>query len=196
MAKAVNAAAFEKPHWELIAKGFSWGELDTYFSARGGMVERNGGIERPNRTSLYVGSCYYRFADLNAPREKQVSGNWWLDPEQLDKIIYACSSRALNLSQMARAFLAVPWEWNHADAIVTACIMKPLDAYEGKGRPVMPGKTYGGNLSVDNGSYPGNPDCLQLFIPDLRPVWQQALGHISVMPVREFALGFRDVIRV
>jgi hypothetical protein len=51
MPDALNDAAFSKPHWNLVAKGFAWGELDTYFSARGGMVERNGGIENPNRTT-------------------------------------------------------------------------------------------------------------------------------------------------
>ena len=40
-----NASAFETPHWLLLAKGFNWGESNTYFSARGGMVERNDGIE-------------------------------------------------------------------------------------------------------------------------------------------------------
>ena len=197
MAVALNAAAFEKPHWLLLAKGFNWSQLDTYFSARGGMVERNGGIENPNRTSLYVGTCYFRFADMTATDSNKMGGNWWLDFDQLNKIMYACASRAVNLSQMARMFLAVPWEWNHADAIVTACIMKPLDAYEGKGRPVRRGKTYGGNLPVDgNFDYPGNPDVIQTFIPDMRSVWKEALGHISVEPVREFALGYRDIIRV
>ncbi len=29
MAVALNAAAFEKPHWLLLAKGFNWSQLDT-----------------------------------------------------------------------------------------------------------------------------------------------------------------------
>ena len=45
MALPANAMAFEKPHWLLLAKGFNWDQLNTYFSARGGMVERNDGIE-------------------------------------------------------------------------------------------------------------------------------------------------------
>jgi hypothetical protein len=112
MARPVNAEAFDKLHWLLVAKGFNWQELNIYFSARGGMVERNGGIESPNRTSLYVGTYYYRFVDLKAGPDNQQGGGWWLDLDQLTKIMAACPSRGLNLSQMARAFLAVPWEWN------------------------------------------------------------------------------------
>ena len=197
MATPVNAGAFDKPHWLLVAKGFNWKELNIYFSARGGMVERNGGIESPNRTSLYVGTYYYRFVDLKAGPDNQQGGGWWLDLDQLTKIMAACPSRGLNLSQMARAFLAVPWEWNHADGIVQAVVAKPLDAYEGRGRPVVPGKHYAANMPVDGGgNYPGNPNVIQLFIPDMRRVWNQALSHISVRPVYEFAKGYRDLIRV
>jgi hypothetical protein len=108
MATPVNAEAFEKPHWRLVAEGFNWQELDIYFSARGGMVERNGGIESPNRTSLYVGTYYYRFVDLKAGPDGQQGGGWWLDLDQLTKIMLACPSRGLNLSQMARAFWRCP----------------------------------------------------------------------------------------
>ena len=197
MALPANAMAFEKPHWLLLAKGFNWDQLNTYFSARGGMVERNGGIENPNRTSLYTGTYYYRFVDLTAKPDNQQGGSWWLDMDQLMKIVVACPSRGLNLSQMARAFLAVPWEWNHADGIVQAVVSKPLDAYEGKGRPVRPGKTYVGISSIDaGGSYPGNPDVIQLFIPDMRNAWRDVLSHVSVQPVYAFAKGYRNLIRV
>ena len=197
MASPINAAAFDKPHWVLLAKGFNWSQLDTYFSARGGMVERNGGIESPNRTSLYVGNYYYRFVDIQAGADSQQGGSWWIDFDQLTKIMEACPSRGFNLSQMARAFLAVPWEWNHADGIVQAVVQKPLDAYEGKGRPVQRGKTYLGASPIDGGgNYPGNPNVIQLFIPDMRSAWRQALSHVSVKPVHDFARRYRNIIRV
>jgi hypothetical protein len=197
MASPVNAAAFEKPHWVLLAKGYNWSQLDAYFSARGGMVERNGGIENPNRTRLYIGTHYYRFVDLQAGPSGQQGGSWWLDFDQLTKIMAACPSRGFNLSQMARAFLAVPWEWNHADGIVQAVVCKPLDAYEGRGRPVQLGKTYRGTSPIDGGAgYPGNPNVIQLFIPDMRSVWEQALSHIEVKPVHDFARKYRNIVRV
>ena len=196
MAEPINAAAFDKPHWILLAKGFNWSQLEIYFAARGGMVERNGGIERPNRTSLYVGTRYFRFVDLQAKEENQQGGSWWVDFDQLMKIMAACPSRGFNLSQMARTFLAVPWEWNHADGIVEAVVQKPLDAYEGRGRPVRAGKTYLGTSPVDEGDFPGNPDVIQLFIPDLRSVWREGLSQIKVRPVYEFARQYRNIIRV
>ena len=197
MSEALNEAAFGKPHWVLIAKGYNWGELNTYFSARGGMVERNGGIENPNRTRLFTGVYYYRFVDLQAPPENQQGGGWWMDFDQLMKIMVACPSRGLNLSQMARAFLAVPWEWNHADGIVQAVVKAPLDAYEGRGRPVVRGKTYTAGQSVDGGgNYPGNPDVIQLYIPEIRTLWQDAFSHVKVQPVHAFARQYRDIVRV
>ena len=197
MTAPLNAASFQKPHWVLVAKGYNWSQLGTYYSARGGMVERNGGIENPNRTSLYVGTNYYRFCDLAAPERSRQGGGWWLDFDQLMKVMDACPSRALNLSQMARMFLAVPWEWNHADGIVEATVVKPLDAYEGRGRPVQRGKTYLGASPVDGGAdYPGNPNVIQLFIPDMSSVYGEALGHVNVRPVRDFARGYRDIVRV
>ena len=98
MATPVNAEAFEKPHWRLVAEGFNWQELDIYFSARGGMVERNGGIESPT-VQVDVGTYYYRFVDLKAGADNQQGGGWWLDLDQLTKIMLACPSRGLNLSQ-------------------------------------------------------------------------------------------------
>ena len=197
MSEALNDAAFNSQHWPLIARGFNWSQLDVYFSSRGGMVERNGGIENPNRTRLYNSSYYYRFVDLEASDDQKQGGGWWLDHDQLTKVMVACPARGFNLSQMARAFLAVPWEWNHANGIVQAVMSKPLDAYEGRGRPVIMGKTYLGASSIDGGeAYPGNPDVIQLFIPDMRKYWREALTHIRVSPTYEFAQGYRNLIRV
>jgi hypothetical protein len=197
MSDALNEAAFTKPHWLALAKGYAWGELDAYFSSRGGPVERNGGIENPNRTRLFMGFYYYRFMDLQCGPDAQQGGGWWLDLDQLMKIMSACPTRGLNLSQMARMFLAVPWEWNRADGIVSAVFSRPVDAYEGRGRPVRRGKTYGGGLPVDEGlDYPGNPNVIQTFIPDMKSIWRDALTHIRVEPAYRFAEQYRDVIRV
>jgi hypothetical protein len=199
MPTPLNASAFAKPHWLLMAKGF---KLDDWFNAKGSgsAVERNGGIENPWPAHLRVGDTYYRFADLTKPRPMQIGGAWWLDFAQLTKIMEACPSRGLNLSQMARMFLAVPWEWNTADAMVTAKLTRPMDAYEGKGRPVRQGKaykTYSGTAPVDAGQdYPGNPNTLQMFVPDMRSHWEQCLAEVKVQEVRLFAKKYRDIIRV
>jgi hypothetical protein len=196
MAAALNTKAFEKPHWGLMARGFA---LDDWFGGSGGSacVERNGGIENPWRTHLKPGCRYYRFTDNSRPDPVKFGGGWWMDFEQLHKVMEACPSRGLNLSQMARTFLAVPWEWNAADAIVTGILMAPMDAYEGRGRPVRVGKSYVGNSPVDSGeAYPGNPNVLQLFIPDMRTHWKSCLGQTTVQEVRDFAKDYRDILRV
>lgn len=199
MPTALNAAAFSKPHWLLIAKGF---KLDDWYNPRGGgtAVERNGGIDNPWEASPKLGVRYYRFADLSKPRAQQVGGGWWLEFEQLHKIMEACPSRGLNLSQMARMFLAVPWEWNAADAMVTARLVKPMRVYEGRGRPVRQGKdytTYSGHSAVDAGAdYLGNPEVLQMFVPDMRSHWEACWEDVRVEEVRLFARTYRDIIRV
>jgi hypothetical protein len=192
----LNEDAFAKPHWILMAKGF---DLDDWFgrSAGGACVERNGGMENPWRSHLRPGQRYYRFADLRRPDATKFGGGWWMDFEQLHKVMEACPARGLNLSQMARMFLAVPWEWNAADAIVTGILKAPMDAYEGRGRPVRQGKAYAGLSAVDaGGDYPGNPNVLQLFIPDMRTHWSACLDQTTVHEVRDFARQYRDLVRV
>lgn len=193
---ALNEAAFKKQHWALMARGF---KVDDWFDRHGcrASVERNGGIEPIQRVHLRLGQRYYRFADLTHADSAKFGGAWWVDFEQLHKIMEACSSRGLNLSQMARTFLAVPWEWNRADAIVSGILKEPMDAYEGRGRPVRFGKSYEGRYSVDGGAeYPGNPNLRQIFIPDMRSHWNKCFEKIDAEELRIFTLKHRNVIRV
>jgi len=37
---------------------------------------------------------------------------------------------------------------------------------------------------------------IQLFIPDMRSVWERTLSDITVEPVHEFARRYRNIIRV
>jgi len=196
--QALNEAAFSQPHWLLRAKGFN--TEDWYGRPqRGTAVERNGGIENPNRTRLYTRNCvYYRFADSNARSDDaKQGGGWWLDYEQLEKVMSGCAATGMNLSQMARHYLAVPWEWSQADIVISAVFQQPMDAYEGRGRPVEITGRYLGRNAVDAGQgYSGNRNVIQLFIPDMRSHWRQTLTMVKVEDVRVFARQHRDIIRV
>ncbi|WP_419897426.1 hypothetical protein [Roseomonas sp. USHLN139] len=195
--QALNEEAFHQPHWLLRAKGFN--TEDWYGRPQHGTaVERNGGIEEPNRTRLYQGrTVYYRFADANGSDDAKMGGGWWIEYDQLHKIMEGCAATGMNLSQMARHYLAVPWEWSHADVVITAVFQAPIDAYEGRGRPVEITGRYLGRNGVDAGKgYSGNRNVIQLFIPDMRRHWRQALTMVKVQDVRAFARMHRDIIRV
>ncbi|WBV44893.1 hypothetical protein [Pseudoroseomonas cervicalis] len=197
MTQALNEEAFSQPHWLLLAKGFN---LQDWYGRpqHGTAVERNGGIENPNRTRLHTRrTLYYRFADSRYGEDGQQGGGWWLEYEQLEKVMRGCAPRGLNLGQMARHFLAVPWEWSHIDRVISAVFEQPMDAYEGRGRPVELTGRYGGRNSVDAGQgYGGDRNVIQLYIPAMRQHWRQALGQVRVQDIRDFARGHRDLIRV
>ena len=90
-----------------------------------------------------------------------------------------------------------PWEWNKGDAIVSAILREPMDAYEGRGRPVRPGKAYTTLSPVDEGEgYPGNPNVLQLYIPDMRSHWKRCLTNTTVQKVHDLSRNYRKITKV
>lgn len=194
MAGCLNSEEMLKPHWELVAKGF---DVDQWYAARGTTVERNGGMEAPWRTKLRLGQLYFRFADSTKPDAVKLGGGWWLEYEQLMKLIDWCAVVGMTLSQVARHHLAVPWEWNRADMMVSGRLTGPMEAFEGRGRPARTGHGYKGRNGVDNQSdYAGNPNVLQLYIPNMMNFSISCMQRVKIEEVREFAKGYRDRIRV
>ncbi len=113
------------------------------------------------------------------------------------KLVDWCSAVGMTLSQVARHHLAVPWEWNRADMMVSGQLIGRMEAFEGRGRPARTGHGYKGRNGVDNGTdYAGNPNVLQLFIPNMRHWASTCMARVRIEPVREFSLQYRDRIRV
>ena len=194
MAGCLNSDDMRQPHWELIAKGFN---VDQWYAARGTTVERTGGIEAPWRIKLRLGQFYFRFADSTKPDIAKMSGGWWLEYEQLMKLIDWCAVAGMTLSQVARHHLAVPWEWNRADMIVSGQLTSPIEAFEGRGRPAKTGSGYKGRNGVDKRTdYAGNPNVLQIYIPNMWEYSIVCMQQVTIQAVREFATGYRDRIRV
>ncbi len=194
MTGCLNSTDMLKPHWELIAKGF---DVDQWYAARGTTVERTGGIEAPWRTKLRLGQKYFRFADSSKSDVDRLSGGWWLDNEQLMKLVDWCPVVGMTLSQLARHHLAVPWEWNRADMMVSGLLTGRMEAFEGRGRPALIGHGFKGRNGVDNQSgYAGNPNVLQLYIPNMKQYSIACMQQVRIEEVRVFAKRYRDRIRV
>jgi hypothetical protein len=163
MMHALNDLAFTQPRWENAAKGY-----DRDLS---GWPEYNGGIEFPRRVHLRMGQWYYRFANSKTPREQvQLGGGWWIEYETL----HAISNFARDHStprDAVRYLLAVPWDWNECDKLVSAILEKPLDAFRGKGKPAI-SKLPGMHPNDGYTRYipPGHLEIMQLYIPDLSSV--------------------------
>jgi hypothetical protein len=144
-----------------------------------------------------VGQLYFRFCDSTRADDDKLSGGWWLEYEQLMKLVDWCPLLGMTLSQVARHHLAVPWEWNRADTMITAILVRPMEAFEGRGRPANTGHGFKGRNGVDNRTgYAGNPNVLQLFVPNMRGWHSQCLSRVTIEPVRQFSRQYRDRIRV
>lgn len=111
-----------------------------------GWPEFNGGIQIPKRIHLPIGQKYYRFASSRAPREKALSGAWWLDYENFSKISRFVKEKHMTVREAARYFLAIPKDWSDLDLLVSANQMFPMDSYAGEGRKAT------GSHSADLGS--------------------------------------------
>jgi hypothetical protein len=128
-ANAANAACFDEKHWEVIARG-----MDTNQWFNEGCGVGTGGIAHPTRVSLPTGHRYYRFASSTSPQASQLGGGWWVSFDTFKTIEQYALRNELDLSNAARLFLALPYEWTRVDRLVAATLVVPLDAYAGAGK--------------------------------------------------------------
>lgn len=123
-----NAAAFEQPHWRVIAQGF---ETEAWFND--GQTVGTGGIVNPQPTRIPAGQYYYRFASSASP-QAQVGGGWWIDFENFALIRNFASQNGYTVREAARLMLALPYAWTRVDRLVRALLEQPLRAWTGAGK--------------------------------------------------------------
>lgn len=129
---AANAAAFEQPHWRVVAAGF---HAESWYTADQGVC--NGGILQPQATRVASGQYYYRFASSASPLAAQLGSGWWLDYENFALIRNFAQQHGHALRDAARLMLALPYAWTRVDRLVRALLTQPLRAYTGRGKPVQ-----------------------------------------------------------
>lgn len=132
MSTALNAEAFDQPHWRVIAAGF---DTERWFND--GQAVGTGGIVSPRPTRLPTGQFYYRFACSRSPRVAQLGGGWWLDFEAFALIRRFAAEHGYSLHEAARLMLALPYAWTRVDLLVRALLREPLRAYTGLGKPAQ-----------------------------------------------------------
>lgn len=148
-----------------------------YEAARGadsqeaGWPAYNGGIIMPRPEHLRLGQYYYRFADSQWVRERQVSGSWWVDYENLTAIARFAREHSTP-REAVQYFLGVPHQWNRCDTLVRGLLMAPLKALSGKGRQV----------TLDEAKFipPMHVEVKQLYIPGLSKLPAPAFSGLVV----------------
>jgi hypothetical protein len=127
MSDALNLRCFEAPHWYEIARG---SQLDLEHDD-----DYNGGLLMPRSVDLPTGQTYFRFADSKRLPVQRVTSPWWIEYETLLQI-RNYSQQFARPREAVRYMLAVPWDWNRVDTLLSAILYRPLKAYRGKGKPV------------------------------------------------------------
>ena len=103
----------------------------------------------PREVKLRTGHYYYRFIDtvyhnvaLGKVGDLAYFGRWWIDAQT----IHACRQFALNggyaLSEAAKYFFALPYEWGDHRRLVKALLTETLRAWEGMGAPAQSGNRH------------------------------------------------------
>jgi hypothetical protein len=171
----------ERERWMLIAGGFKpsfpGGKVD--YTLDQGMAIRSGGISMPREVQLRTGLYYYRFldtvrhnVDVAKVGDLAYFGGWWIDGETM----HACRRFALDggyaLSEAAKYFLALPYEWGDHRRLVRALLAKTLYAWEGRGAPAQSAPVTSHRAHPkDRGTTwipPQHVQVHQLFIPGTR----------------------------
>lgn len=113
-----------------------------------GAAVQNGGIQKPMIEKMRPGVRYYRFFSArDCARWGDTafkSGTWWVDYENLVKIVHWANDFDLTLSAAAQRLLAVPKEWSDCAFLGRAEVKTTLKVYTGKGKPASP------NISPDS----------------------------------------------
>ena len=135
----------ERDRWRLLAGGFRpsfpGGSVDYALDSQG-MALRNGGILAPREVKLRTGLFYYRFIDtvfhnVTVAKSGDLAyfGRWWINGEMMS----ACRRFALEqgycLSDAAKYFFALPYEWGDHRRLVRALLAETVRAWEGNGAP-------------------------------------------------------------
>jgi hypothetical protein len=92
------------------------------------------GIIAPINKSLSRGERVYRFASLRH-RDGFFSGPWWIGFSPYENLWNYATHRGLKLREVAREFLAVDYDWNDMDVLVSATVAITLAAWSGAPLP-------------------------------------------------------------
>lgn len=190
----------ERQRWWLVARGMR----PSYQPAKGragfapeldldGMALRSGGMAMPSEYEPPLGQYYYRFIGTVAHNvgvsrfgDAAYFGSWWIDAETLAAIRRHATSLGDDLSEAAKYFLALPYEWGDHRRLVRALLVKPLRAWRGKGLPAP--DAVSGTRFVP----PQHVEVAQLFIPGQRDALHRAFAPAECRYAKDAESWFRS----
>jgi hypothetical protein len=132
------------------------------------MAPQNGGMIRPMRHDLPPNTSIYRFADSRYGVEGALSGGWWMERRELDRLIRFSELNDKPISFAVRLLCCVPPEWgSRLDSLVCARTRGWLAAYRGLANSAW------ARDAISRTEIPARNDVAewrlhQIFIPGLR----------------------------
>lgn len=190
----------ERERWWLVARGMQ----PAYQRRNGraafapeedvrGMALRSGGMSMPLEFKLPLGQYYYRFIDtvshnigVAAFGDAAYFGRWWVDAGTLAAIRRHATLTGDDLSEAAKYYLALPYEWGDHRRLVRAQLVRPLRGWRGKGLPAHDARS--GTRFIP----PQHVEVAQLFIPGERDVIHQAFAHAECLYTKDADRWFRS----
>ena len=183
----------ERERWLLVARGME----PAYQRQNGrggfmpahdlhGMALRSGGMSMPVECKPPLGQFYYRFLDtvshnvgVAGSGEAAYFGRWWVDAETLAAIRRHAKLAGDDLSEAAKYYLALPYEWGDHRRLVRAQLVRPLRAWRGKGLPAPDARS--GTRFIP----PLHVEVAQLLIPGGHDVIHQAFAHADCVYTKD-----------
>jgi len=150
----------------------SWWELKQDVD---GYVLQNGGMAHPQETKL-APDIYFRFFGTIAHNvygaRGGMSGGWWIDYENLVKVLNFADACDYSLARAATMLLVIPKEWHDCGYLGRALLRKQMKAFVGKGKPatgrISPASAMR-EPSIDPATMsPAYLDVKQYFVPGSR----------------------------
>lgn len=136
------------PYWRSIAEGHSpaggepaqgpdgsWWEFKQDID---GYILQNGGLASPQEIKLnpglyfrFFGTVYHNIHGAGGG----MSGGWWIDYENLTKIVNFAQKTDYSLAKSATMLLIIPKEWHDCGYLGCAMLHKQMKAFVGRGKP-------------------------------------------------------------
>jgi hypothetical protein len=170
--------------WRAMAQGHSpspdlmrgpdgaWWELKQDID---GYALQNGGMVHIQETKLNPDS-YFRFFGTIAHNlhgaKGGMTGGWWIDYENLQKVLNFAEKCDYSLARAAGMLLVIPKEWHDCGYLGCALLQKQMKAFVGKGKPaagrISPASAMRDPSINPATMSPANLEVKQYFVPGSR----------------------------
>lgn len=168
-----NQQSFNHPMSRLQAMGADTRPEKAVVNLRGEPLFYNqtGGMRDPQRKALDEGDILYRFVARNTSPERAVTGGWWVDKSNFQKMCRFAQGNNTSVAMASRILCCVPPEWSNMGMLIRARVKTPLLAYCGLGKDVSITMEDGlGDVKMTAHNSISARRLYQLYIPGLHDI--------------------------